>query len=56
MTIIERDELLDAVERVERELEGRDTLSTLVEALAHLAALAVRAWLGDVTIAGVKDG
>jgi hypothetical protein len=52
VTVAERDELLDAVERVERELEA-DTLGgtvgpahdALLAAVADLVARAVRVWL-----------
>jgi hypothetical protein len=57
MTVAERDELLDAVERVEHELEaGADIVGlagprhdALLVALADLVARAVRVWLVTVT-------
>jgi hypothetical protein len=55
MTVAERDELLDAVERVEREAERpgpgptlRDP-EALLAALADLIARAVRIWLVDAS-------
>jgi hypothetical protein len=51
MTVAERDELLDAVERVEGELEVHDpldpgvSLRPLLVALGDLVARAVRVWL-----------
>jgi hypothetical protein len=51
MTVAERDELLDAVERVEREVEAHDlvdpgvSLRPVLVALADLVARAVRVWL-----------
>jgi hypothetical protein len=54
VTVAERDELLDAVERVERELETDPTFGArgsatdpLVVALADLVARAIRVWLVD---------
>ena len=56
MTVAERDELLDAVEAVERELERRPVAGiagpahdALLVALADLVARTVRVWL--VTVA-----
>jgi len=52
VTAAERDELLDAVERVEREVEAEDvggtvglTHDVLLRALADLITRAVRIWL-----------
>ena len=52
MTAAERDELLDAVEHVERELEAEEPAGTvglahdvLLRALADLITRAVRIWL-----------
>ena len=63
MTVAERDELLDAVERVEREVEtdtvgvrlaGAPPHEALLVALADLVARAVRIWLVDAQAGGSR--
>jgi hypothetical protein len=52
VTVAERDELLDAVDRVERETDdlipSRSDHDPLIVALADLIARAIRVWLHQV--------